>query len=99
VRLTHAQDKMAKKKRTRQDKIKADLRHQLPQSPVYTVSQHNENIAPSRPQPVSKTISIDKFFIEDLKRTAYLTIAILAGQVGLFIFLRNHIIKFPFISY
>jgi hypothetical protein len=91
---------MAKKKKTRQEKIKADLRHQLPQAPVYVVSQPTEKVQAGTPIYIeSSTLSTHSYFARDLQKTIFLTLSVLAGQIVLFYFLQNHVIKLPFITY
>lgn len=90
---------MAKKKKTRQDKIKADLRHELPQSPLYVVSNPTEVIENIKIHSAQRVTHSNLYFANDLRRTFYLIAVILATQLGLFFMLQNHIIKLPFITY
>lgn len=90
---------MAKRKKTRQEKIKADFRHELPQISLYDVGQITEEIQQMPRKSVSQVASLNTYFVKDLQKTLLLTFSILISQIALFFFLQNHIIKLPFISY
>ena len=96
---------MAKKRKTREQKILADLRHNF--SHTFT-----SEIAPSvkiQPQITStilktttqKTVAVNAYpyLIKDLSKTAILTFAIFIAQIILFTLLRNHVLFIPGISY
>ena len=105
---------MAKKKKTRQQKIIADLRRQLLKK---NLSSQKSQIAKfDRPQvdtpqeiltkkepatePKSKDSAMNyNYLIHDLKKTALLTTSIVALQIILFLVLTNKILILPGLSY
>ena len=89
---------MAKRKKTRQQKMIADIRHQ-----VYSlegsssISVEKTPPIPSIPQIVQATSY--NYLKHDLIKTAFLTGIILAVQSILFFLLKNHILTIPKVSY
>jgi hypothetical protein len=105
---------MAKKKKTRQQKIIADLKRQVLQE---NLSSHNNQvekldaikISPSKITP-KKDIEIDApqkkenvvnyaYLTHDLKKTAMLSSSIIALQIMLFLALTHKILVLPGLSY
>lgn len=93
---------MARRK-TRQQKIIADLRRQLSTTktePIRTkeVSENKVTIksVPQVPQHLTYT---NPYLAKDLKKTAILTAGIILGQLFLFFLFRQHILILPGISY
>ncbi len=96
---------MAKKRKTRQDKIIADLRHQLNLSTLpevqekKTITETKISLAPVTERTyASQTISYD-FLISDLRKTAIITTSFIFLQTVLFFLLKNHIIAIPGLNY
>jgi hypothetical protein len=94
---------MAKKRKTKEQKKLADLRHnfehtyKLPASPSVSIKPaYNTKI-----EAKTSTISINSypFLKKDLSKTGLLTLGILAFQIILFFILKNHIIVLPGINY
>jgi hypothetical protein len=100
---------MAKKKKTRQQKIIADLRRQIPTSQNLTVSyepkREAEKIQITQLPKVSTfknpgiTTINPTYLIKDLQKTTILSLAIVAGQFILLFLLKNHIISIGGLSY
>jgi hypothetical protein len=96
---------MAKKRKTREQKILADLRHNFNhtftgQAP-FTV-KNQVQLSPSLiTQVVPKTVALNEypFLIKDLAKTAILTVGIFIFQIILFLLLKNHVLFIPGISY
>ncbi len=93
---------MAKKKKTRQQKIIADLRRQIYASQDHVVvSVKKETPENQVPSSIIKTnIPIRKpeiftntypYLVKDLRKTAILSAAIILGQFILLFILKNHI--------
>ena len=97
---------MAKQKKTRQEKIIADLRRQL----ALTERKPSFSIPPStslKPQqkyivpivPI-KTISLtNSYLLPDLTKTTLVTSAILAGELVLFFLLKKQILILPMVKF
>jgi hypothetical protein len=96
---------MAKKRKTREQKISANLRHNF--SHTFTSGtplsvKIQPQITPSMLKMTSqKTVALNSYpyLIKDLSKTAILTLAIFISQIILFTLLRNHVILIPGISY
>ncbi len=106
---------MAKKKKTRQQKIVADLKRQLLKK---TLSSHTETSV-EKPKASEKKEFKEKeeeeqvikttnkkedglnydYLIHDLKKTAILTSSVIALQIILFLVLTNKILILPGLSY
>ncbi|MDO8621569.1 MAG: hypothetical protein Q7R31_04820 [Candidatus Levybacteria bacterium] len=90
---------MAKHRKTLKQKLAAELRHE-------TYSLKSQNIILSN-TPVNKTATalpvnssnLYLFLISDLRKTAILTLSIVAFQIILFFLLKHRVIMFPGISY
>lgn len=90
---------MAKRKKTRQQKIIADTRHKLYSlQGSYSVSIR-ENKEPILPTPQVAQTTTYTYLKHDLLKTAFLTGAILAIQSILFFLLKNHLFTIPTVSY
>jgi len=98
VRLTHSKEKMAKKKKTRAEKIRANLRHRVPENSFYTLSPSIEKAQEIRPV-IETPSALNMFFVKDLQKTFVLISGILITQLILFFILKNHILTIPFIGY
>ena len=97
---------MAKRK-TRQQKIIADLRRQINASQIKSVplekkiERHEQPLSPSfkfpslnlteKKQPISTFTNVP-YLIKDLRKTAILTTSIIAIQLILLLILKNHIL-------
>ena len=96
---------MAKKRKTREQKILADLRHNFnhtftSQAPltVKVPTQITPSILAKR-TPAATTLNAYPYLIKDLSKTAALTLGIFIFQIILFTLLRNHALIIPGISY
>lgn len=101
---------MAKKKKTRQQKIVADLKRELVKK---TLSSQNDQVVkldtpkeilPKKEflaKPVEKKDNATNYnyLIRDLRKTALLTTSIIALQIILFFILTNKILVLPGLSY
>ncbi len=88
---------MAKRKKTREQKIVADSRHQTYSLSNFSPTFSVKNIAPVvTPGTQTTTISYLK---HDILKTSTLTAAILLFQILLLVLLKNHVIRIPVISY
>jgi hypothetical protein len=105
---------MAKKKKTRQQKIIADLRRQINASqeksaPVEKkIERHEKPVSPSLTLPVvnlnerkqtSSTFTNISYLIKDLRKTAILTTSIVACQLILLFILKNHVVTLSGLIY
>jgi len=96
---------MAKKRKTREQKILADLRHNfkhnfISQAPL--AGKIQAQIIPSIVIPrAQKTVALNAYpyLIKDLTKTAMLTLGIFAFQIILLALLKNHVLLIPGISY
>jgi len=96
---------MAKKRKTREQKILADLRHNfkhnfISQAPLTEKIQ--PQIVPSIIAPIAgKTVALSAYpyLVKDLTKTAILTLGIFVFQIILFTLLKNHVLIIPGISY
>jgi hypothetical protein len=96
---------MAKKRKTREQKILADARHNFShtltgQTPLTVKIQ--TQITPSiLTQNAPKIVALNQYpyLIKDLSKTALLTLGIFIFQIILFTLLRNHVLIIPGISY
>jgi len=104
---------MAKRK-TRQQKIIADLRRQINASQIKSaplekkVEKHEEPLYPSLSLPTLNlsekkqsigTFTNTSYLIKDLRKTAVLTTSIIAVQLILLLILKNHIINLSGLIY
>jgi hypothetical protein len=96
---------MAKKKKTREQKILADSRHNFNHtftSHVPLTGKIQAQIAPSiitkRAQETT-SLSAYPYLAKDLTKTAILTLGIFIFQITLFTLLKNHALIIPGISY
>jgi hypothetical protein len=96
---------MAKKKKTREQKILADSRHNFShtfasQAP-FTGKIQAQIASPMVMQRAPKTLALNQYpyLIKDLSKTAILTLGIFIFQVILFVLLKNHVLLIPGISY
>lgn len=97
---------MAKRRKTREQKKLADLRHNFNHSFVNKVHSEAkitlETIKSSKASTKSQTaISLNEypFLIKDLSKTGILTLLILGFQIVLFFLLKNHTLKIPGLIY
>jgi hypothetical protein len=97
---------MAKKRKTREQKKLADLRHSFRHvlvsqiTPAAKIQVQPKNIfsLPDRPNP-QILVGAYPYLVKDLSKTGVLTLGILAFQVILFTLLRNHVLTIPGIGY
>lgn len=96
---------MAKRRKTREQKKLADLRHNFTHSFVQNghyeaniklETKENANISQAQP-----TTSLNEYpyLVKDLSKTGVLTALILGFQIILFFLLKNHILKIPGLIY
>lgn len=91
---------MAKKRKTREEKKLADLRHTF-------THQNTLNTLETKPlftkietkKPTVATYSNYPYLAKDLTKTFILSASIIGAQILLFISLKTHLIKIPGISY
>jgi hypothetical protein len=84
-----------KHKKTRQEKIIADYRHQ-----VYILK--NNNTLSNNPAPaifVSENSYFNTHVLKDVLKTGILTCSIVAAQIIIFFLFKNHVIRIPSINY
>lgn len=85
-----------KHKKTRKQKIIADYRHNS-----YTLE--NKNIISLNPAIITSSINGDthsySYVLHDILKTGFLTLSIIAGELILYLLLKNHTITLPKISY
>ncbi len=96
---------MAKKRKTREQKILADLRHNFKHNFTGQAAATDKTpvqITPSMlmPKP-QKTVALNEYpyLIKDLSKTAILTLGIFVFQIILLALLKNHVLLIPGISY
>jgi len=93
---------MAKKRKTREQKKLADLRHKIFHKAVNytfdTSSPSVKNEAKSFPQSSTNTVS-HPYLIKDLTKTITLTGFIIGAQIFLFLLLKTNFLKIPGITY
>ncbi|KKS10890.1 MAG: hypothetical protein UU67_C0093G0003 [Candidatus Daviesbacteria bacterium GW2011_GWB1_41_5] len=91
---------MAKKRKTREQKQIADLRHNfIHQTVVNTFEARPAFPKISEKKPVTTSYLAYPYLAKDLTKTFLLTASIIGVQILLFISLKTHIIKIPGISY
>lgn len=96
---------MAKKRKTRKDKILSDL-HRKASYKVDVASFASSPVVKNAPEakiivPRVQKSNIDKYpyLIKDISRTGIVTASIIAFQILLFIILKFQVLKLPGISY
>lgn len=93
---------MAKRRKTREQKKLADLRHIIQHKTVsYTFDTSTPSIkneAKSTPQSPANTASYS-YLMHDLTKTVTLTAVIIGVQIFLFLLLKTHFLKIPGITY
>jgi hypothetical protein len=100
---------MAKRK-TRQQKIIADLRRQLSTTKIepiktHSISEKKVKIESIPQEKKAEVVSVkhlaytSPYLTKDLRKTAILTAGIVLGQLFLFFLFRQHILILPGISY
>lgn len=97
---------MAKKRKTREQKKLADLRHNFTHTLVKnTISEAKIRTSPKeKPQTSEKLASVTTlneypYLMKDLSKTTMLTAAMLSLQFLLFFLLKNNIINIPGLIY
>lgn len=96
---------MAKKRRTRKDKILSDLHRKSSYhfSPTSFVIEKNDRLPEKKIETHMRTSAGNMinypFLLEDITRTIIVTGAIIAFQIFLFFILKFHVIKLPGIIY
>jgi hypothetical protein len=93
---------MAKKRKTREQKILANLRHNFNHTFTSEASPAGKIQAQISPIMLKqKTVALNSYpyLAKDLTTTAILTLGIFISQIILFTLLRNHVIFIPGISY
>ncbi len=91
---------MAKKRKTREQKKLADLRHTFTHQAILNTFE-TKPVFPkiSEKKPVIATYSVYPYLVKDLTKTFVLTASIIGVQILLFISLKTHLLKIPGISY
>ena len=96
---------MAKRRKTREQKKLADLRHNFTHSFVQNVhseanikleTKENANISKTQP---ATSLNEYPYLLKDLSKTGILTALILGFQIILFFLLKNHTLKIPGLIY
>jgi len=91
---------MAKKRKTREQKQIADLRHNFTHQIVTNTFEARPVFSKiSEKKPVTVTYSAYPYLAKDLTKTFLLTASIIGVQILLFISLKTHLLKIPGISY
>ncbi len=98
---------MAKKRKTREEKILADLRHSFTHSQgAHKVISEAKNkpetqsiLIPQYKNQATVSVSAYPYLVKDLSKTAILTGAILVFQVALYFLLKNHVLIIPGLIY
>lgn len=97
---------MAKKRKTREEKKLADLRHSFTHDLVSKAISGTKITLPTKEiiSPLEKTKSpsptnLYPYLIKDLSKTGLLTTAILTIQIVLFFLLKNHTLTIPGLNY
>lgn len=91
---------MAKKRKTREQKQIADLRHNfIHQTVVNTFEARSSSTQILEKKPVTVSYLSYPYLVKDLSKTFILTASIIGIQILLFISLKTHLIKIPGISY
>lgn len=97
---------MAKRRKTREQKKLADLRHSFVHSAQSITKFEAKNLSISSIkvpsiEKVSNTVSLEPYpyLVKDLSKTGLLTLTILALQIVLFYLFKNHILIIPGINY
>ncbi len=91
---------MAKKRKTREQKKLADLRHNFTHQEILNTLETKPAFTKiETKKPVVTTYSSYPYLAKDLTKTFVLSASIIAIQILLFISLKIHLIKIPGISY
>lgn len=91
---------MAKKRKTRQDKKLADLRHTFTHQNILNTLETKPSFTKiAIKKPTITTYSSYPYLAKDLTKTFILTASIIGAQILLFISLKTHLLKIPGISY
>lgn len=94
---------MAKKRKTREQKKLADLRHAFTHAKTFaaTATYEVKQKLPNKIEAKTATASLNKYpyLKKDLSKTALITLIVLLFQVGLFFSLKAHIFEIPGLSY
>ncbi|OGH03115.1 MAG: hypothetical protein A2798_01655 [Candidatus Levybacteria bacterium RIFCSPHIGHO2_01_FULL_37_17] len=87
---------MSRKRKTREQKKLADIRHQFNHPSPRLTYDANPTIVQSE---IKVQLNAYPYLKKDLIRTALLSSTIIGLQIILFLILKNHLIKLPGISY
>ncbi len=106
---------MTKRKKTRQQKIIADLRRNLQSKNQHSFESLQNQHSPVIPQPIieetykvipqvrtaTKPLTTGGYVLvaSDLIKTVYLTTTIIFAELVLFFLLKNHILRVPFAKF
>ncbi|MBI2032928.1 MAG: hypothetical protein HYT10_00445 [Candidatus Levybacteria bacterium] len=103
---------MTKRRKTRKEKIIADLQRKLQKSPqistpdsTFTLQSQNDVLKKylSSPLPLKRQIKTDTlsyaFIRHDLLKTVTLTTGILTFELLLYFILKNHMVTLPMVGY
>lgn len=98
---------MPKHKKTREQKKKADLRksvsfataqpEHIVSSPTYVFSSSEKQQTPV--DPLSRKSNVVAIVRHDLRKTAFISLSILALQILFFLLLKNHLLAINFVRY
>ena len=93
---------MGNKRKTRKEKVIADLRRQLYSFKGQDVVSLEPKV-PLKPKtsPISSSALVNTYpyLISDVLKTGILTMSIIACQIILFLILKNHVIVLPMVKY
>jgi hypothetical protein len=90
---------MAKKRKTREQKQVADLRHTFEHKVILNSFAANVSPVKNSPKIQVNNTSAYPYLAKDLSKTILVTLSILAVQLVLFLTLKLHLIKIPGLPY
>lgn len=100
-----------RRRKTRQEKIIADLRRKVGEDSSLSRQQNNQEkhmyslpkshltLGQSTPQYISVQTLNASILMHDLRKTMLLTMVIISGEILFFFLIKNHIIAIPMIGY
>lgn len=98
---------MSKRKKTRQAKIISDLRRKIAHTditpPAQVVSSHRHEQFASTTYTTLKKPSLHEYsnthVLQDLQKTTFVTVSILAVEIILFMLLKNQLLSIPIVGF
>lgn len=97
VSIVYLHEKMAKQRKTLEEKIKTQQRHQH-SAPLYSLASIQTASNSTKPF-LSSSVTTYGYVTKDIQKTFLISLFLVVVEVLLFLLLKQHMVKFPFVTY